>query len=668
MKAAKTVPPRKTPALLAPVLLAILLIVLFWKSFVPAYVHFSNDGPLGQEMSHYLRLPAAMLGSWNDLNGIGMNASATAPDVSAFLHWALGPVSYSKFYAPISLFILGLGAWTFFRQLRLSRLAAILGSLAAVLGSAWFSTACWGDASQQIAAGMCFFALALVASNSSESSAIVRGLRLVLAGFAVGVNVMEAADIGAIYSLFVAAFIFVMAIVDNDAPAWLRAGRGIFRVVVIAVFAALIAAQSIFALIQFAIVGVVGMQGSGASKADQVAHWDYATQWSLPKVETLGIFVPGLFGYRMDTPENAPWLPDHSYDAGEYWGAVGRAPAWDRYFASGENGPPPSGGVAGLRFSGGGEYAGILVALIAIWAIAQSLRRQGSIFSLPHRRLIWFLTGVCICSILLAWGRFAPFYQIFYAVPYLGSEIRNPAKFINIFTFAFVTAFAVGVDGLDRRYLGVPAVNIKSTISRLQSWWTNVRGFDRKWTAGCGIALGVCVLGWFVYVAEKPALVAYLQTVGFSNDPRAGVPASQIAAFSISQAAWFLLFLAAAIFLFILIISGVFAGNRARLGGILLGGLLVIDLARGNAPWIVYWNYPLKYQSNPIVNFLRQKPWEHRVLNLPFASGPLPSTPEYENDPYWGQLYAIEWIQQLFPFYNIQSLDYVQNPRAATDL
>jgi hypothetical protein len=30
-------------------LLAILLAVLFWKSFLPGYVHFSNDGPLGQQ-------------------------------------------------------------------------------------------------------------------------------------------------------------------------------------------------------------------------------------------------------------------------------------------------------------------------------------------------------------------------------------------------------------------------------------------------------------------------------------------------------------------------------------------------------------------------------------------------------------------------------------------
>ena len=33
------------------ILLAVLLALLFWKSFLPGYVHFANDGPLGQQMT-----------------------------------------------------------------------------------------------------------------------------------------------------------------------------------------------------------------------------------------------------------------------------------------------------------------------------------------------------------------------------------------------------------------------------------------------------------------------------------------------------------------------------------------------------------------------------------------------------------------------------------------
>src|SRR5208282_4510819 len=112
----------------------------------------------------------------------------------------------------------------------------------------------------------------------------------------------------------------------------------------------------------------------------KAAHWDFATQWSLPKTETLGIIVPGLFGYRMDTP-----------GGGNYWGAVGRSPALDRYLTAGGQGPPPEGYP---RFCGTGNYVGVLVILVAFWSIVQSLRRQNSIFSKTHRQSIWFWTAV----------------------------------------------------------------------------------------------------------------------------------------------------------------------------------------------------------------------------------------------------------------------------------
>jgi len=642
----------------APALLAIVLAILFWKSFLPGYVHFSNDGPLAQQNAAYLQLPGAFTGCWDDLNGIGINSGAFSPSITAGIRWildslGLGAVGFSKFFQPIALFILGLGAWTFFRQLKLSPLAAVLGGLAVMLNSTYFSNACWGVASQEIAVGMCYFALALVVSNSSETPPLIRWMRIAFAGLAVGINVMEGADNGAIFSLFIAAFVLFKALLEESRPVWLKLSSGIIRIVVIAVFAAFIAAQTIVALVGVAIVGVAGAQQTPEAKAK---NWDFATQWSLPKVETFSLFVPGLFGYRMDTPKDASWLGE-SYRGGNYWGAVGRDPAWDRYFASDKQ-TPPDGNVHYIRFSGGGNYCGVLVMLIAFWALAQSFRRRDSVFTDSQRKFIWFWTVICIFTILLAWGRFAPFYQLFYMLPY-SSTMRNPAKFISVFSWAFLILFAHGVHGLCRRYLEAPATNVKSSVAQLQSWWKNARSFDRKWTVGCGIAFAASVCAWIVYASEKPALVNYLQTVQFGRDMAEG-----IAAFSISQAGWFLLIFAVAILLCILVIAGIFSGKRARLGGILLGALLLVDLVRADLPWIVHWNYPVKYQNNPVVDFLREKPYEHRVIDLPFSAAP--HLPQY--DDYWEELYRIEWIQQLFPYYNVQSLDYVQNPRPPMDI
>ncbi len=163
------------------------------------------------------------------------------------------------------------------------------------------------------------------------------------------------------------------------------------------------------------------MAGTQQDAQTRQEHWDWATQWSLPKWETLSLVVPGLFGYRMDTP-----------DGGEYWGAVGRDPAWDRYFESGSQGPPPKGL---LRFSGGGSYVGVPVLLVAFWAAVQSLRRKDSVFGLSSASCSGFGLAVSLISLLLAYGRFAPFYRLIYALPYF-STIRNPVKFLHVFDFS----------------------------------------------------------------------------------------------------------------------------------------------------------------------------------------------------------------------------------------
>ncbi len=370
---------------------------------------------------------------------------------------------------------------------------------------------------------MDFFALALIVSTTLETPMLTRWTRLALAGLAVGVNVMEAADIGAILSLLVAAFTFYKALTGENGATLAKLGKGMLRVAIIALFAGFIAAQTIVSLIGSSIVGIAGTGQDAESKA---ARWDFATQWSLPKVETLGLFVPGLFGYKMDTPKDmAAWLQD-GYKGGNYWGGIGRDPAIDRYFDSGRQGLQPQGS---MRFSGGGGYAGILIALVAVWAVAQSLRRKDSVFTDVQRRLLWFWAVVLVGSLLLSWGRFAPFdyyKHTVYALPYF-STIRNPAKFIIVFSVAIVILFAYGIHGLSRRYLEAPAVNAGSFSAQLKNWWAKVRGFDRNWTSFSGVAVAGSVLAWAIYALQKPTLVKYLQTVGFDKGM-----AGELAAFS----------------------------------------------------------------------------------------------------------------------------------------
>jgi hypothetical protein len=643
------------------ILLAALFALLFWKSFVPGFVEFFNDGPLGQVKAAWTQLPAGMFGAWEDLNDIGFNGGVFSPSLTTLIRWMLGPVGFAKFYTPMALVFLGLCAWTLFSKgLKLSPLAAILGALAAALASTFFSDACWGLAPHEIAFGMDYLALALIVSNSPTTPFFDRCLRLALAGFAVGINVIEAADIGTIFSLVVAAFALYHSWIQEGAVAN-KKWRGVWQILIvpfIAFFAAWMATQTIWALKVYAFHNSQAVAVTQQDAETKAAHWDFATQWSLPKIETFGIIVPGLFGYRMDTP-----------GGGNYWGAIGRDPNWDRYFEDGNQGSPPD--PNGLRFSGDGYYVGVLVALVALWTIAQSLRGQNSIFSETHRRFLWFWTVIMMVSLLLSFGRFGLFdgmpYRLFYALPYF-STIRNPNKFLFVFTWAIVIVFAYGIDGLDRCYLRIPIKGSTSLSVQLKNWWTKVHGFDRNWVSGCGIAIIGSFIGWLIYASEKPSLVCYLQTVGFPDEDTA----KQIATFSIAQVGWFILFFVLAAGLLTLILAGIFSGRRAKWAGIFLGALLILDLGRANLPWIVHWDYMQKYDvdpgnpdnsTNPIINFLRDKSYEHRVAILPFPSqGHLPF---YDDD--FGAVYRIEWAQHHFPYYNIQSLDIIQNPRPQTD-
>jgi hypothetical protein len=620
--------------------LCLVLFILFHRVVDARFVLFSNDGPLGAASADYLRAPSSFLGVWQDLNSVGSAAGSYPLSLTGLLFWVLGPLAFSKFYVPLTLLYLGCSAAFLFRSLGLAPIAWILGGVAASLNSSFFSAACWGVGTHDIAIGSSYLALGLLAGTTSR-----RGwIKVPLAGLLVGMGVTEGADIGAIFSMLVAAaLVYGACVLEGNRAQNLTRSFG--KLALVAGFAAFFATQAISTLINTQIKGVVGTQQDSQTKAQ---HWDFATQWSLPKREALGLVVPGLFGYRMDTA-----------DGGVYWGAVGRDPNWDRYFANGKQGQPPTGY---MRFSGGGIYSGILVVLVAAWATLQSFRKKDSVFALPTRRWIWFWFAVAFVSLLLAFGRFAPFYQLLYALPYF-STIRNPAKFTHVVNWALVVLFAYGVHGLWRRYM--ESSNNPSTAGLGSgSWWQRLRGFDRRWAVGCLIGLGVAVLGWLIFASNREGFERYLQEVQFDSGM-----AQSIASFSIGQIGLFLFFFAAAIILMALVLSGKFRGPQARWGAVLMGLFLAVDLGRANQPWIITWDYKQKYASNPIIDKLRQQPYQHRVASLPrwLLTLRLPQQLA-ETEQYFRQLYSIEWAQHHFLYYNVQSLDIVQMPRMPEDL
>lgn len=705
-----TNPPKKSFGWLACFLIAAILVVMFWKAFLPNYCHFSNDGPMGYQNAALNRLPQGFHGMWVDLWGEGWNGGAALPDMDMLVLWALGSAGYASFYIPIALFILGMGAYFCFRRLGLSPVASILGGLAACLTTNFFSDGCWGAAPAVFAFGMDFLALGALAKRDKFPF----WLTPALAGLAIGLNVVEAADIGGMFSLLIAAFILYQAFVENGAALPARVGRGFGRLFIVAAFAGFIAAYGLSALVGATVKGISGTQEDAQAKA---TRWEFATEWSLPKRETLSLIIPGLFGDRVDYS-----------DERAYWGSMGRDASWDRFYGQKLQAGDaiqlavPDRGVASLRIessgdltlpsippiraagmtrfelqkkldesplkgvtiqygqgfarhTGRGVYFGLLVVIVGLWASFQSFRTAGSVFGIVERKFIWFWSAVAVIALLLAHGKYSPFvglYHWLYIVLPGTSNVRSPEKFLHAMNFAVLILFAYGIDGIKRRYFDAPLSSAPLGV-RLKNWWAKAAAFDRRWVIGSAGAIVVALVGWLVYAVSRPAVERYLQ------DVQLGPVAHAVTGYSLQQVGWFVMFLVLNCGLLLLIFIGAFAGSRAKWGGILLGALLVCDLGRAdlqfNNPWkdrwdYGFWNYKEKYEVgdlNPICKFLADKPYEHRVQQLP-APPAGPFSPRDEQQYYFENLYNIEWLQQIFPYYNIQSLDIEQLPRYPLDM
>jgi hypothetical protein len=407
-------------------------------------------------------------------------------------------------------------------------------------------------------------------------------------------------------------------------------------------------------LVQGNLSNVAGM---GQDKESRDARWSFITQWSLPPKETLRAVIPGLYGYRMDTP-----------DGGQYWGTVGSDPDWDDYWASPRRDPAKRPAKT-LRFSGAGHYAGVLVVLMAAFAVTQSFRRTGpqtgiggppggAALTDEERKWVWFWAGTALVSLLFAFGRFAPFYRLVYALPYFNT-IRNPVKFLHPFNVALVILCAYGLQALWRGWIERPSARAGGVTAAISAWWQTAASRERRWVVATTVLVGVSVMTWLIYGSSRDKLLLHLAEVGFAEpDARA------IARFSVNEVGLFALLLAVSAGLVLVCLSGWLSGARARWAAIALGGLLALDLARANAPWIIHYNWRDRYASNPLFEQLRAQPHLARV------SGRMPFSLQGQAGQALDALrsvFEVEWNQYQFRYFDIQTLEVVQLPRPPAD-
>ena len=642
--------------------LIIVTLFLFWDSLDPALILFSNDGPLGSISTDAIEMPGTFSGYWHDLNWLGYEQPSASPGIYMALGLLLQKsVLYLKWCTPICLIILGLSAWFFFRTLGFRNLACTIGAVAAAFNMEVVSYACWGLPSRSLTFATSFLAGAVV----------LRALKsrpcpnLALAGICVGLGLMEGYDIGALFSLYIAAFVlfgFVIKRLESEKSVALdqAAGRGFAGVALVALVAGLAASQTMSTLVDTQLKGTGSDPQTPAQRdAAKERQWTFLTQWSLPKMETLRIVIPGLYGYRLDTPRPYDGNKLRSLDGGNYWGSMGQDPVLDRVAeveeviaAFGQRNVVPGELASALnvsvqkatqlmalvqnknqflqRHSGSGEYAGIIVVLLAACALFFALQKRANIYSPTERRMILFWTVLAVVSLLLAYGRHAVFYQLIHQLPFFNT-MRNPIKFLHPMHLGLIVLCGYSIEGLLR--LAKREAAEPSRAARL-------------WIRGTGIAAGLMLLGSLIFGASKKLLGINIASRGF--DPAA---AQAMASFSVMEIILSALLLGVGA----LLIAKVMRGNAAAKWAVALGLLILIDLTRANSPWVQYDDYKHKYEgNNPLISTLAKSPHEGRVTISPLPSGLL------------NQLYRMEWLQHQFLYNNVQSLDLVQMPRMAT--
>ena len=643
--------------------LIVVTLFLFWDSLDPALILFSNDGPLGSISTDAIEMPGTFSGYWHDLNWLGYEQPSASPGIYMALGLLLQKsVLYLKWCTPICLVILGLSAWFFFRTLGFRNLACTIGAVAAAFNMEVVSYACWGLPSRALTFATTFLAGAF----------ILRALKsqpwpnLALAGICVGLGLMEGYDIGALFSLYIAAFVlfgFVIKRLESEKPVALgqAAGRGFAGVALVALVAGLAASQTMSTLVDTQLQGTGSDPQTPAQRAAaKERQWTFLTQWSLPKMETLRIVIPGLYGYRLDTPRPYDSNKLRSLDGGNYWGLMGQDPVLDRVAeveeviaAFGQRNVVPGELAKAMnisvseaaqlmrlvqnknqflqRHSGSGEYAGIIVVLLAAWALFFALQKRAEIYSPTEQRMILFWAALAAVSLLLAYGRHAMFYQLIHQLPFFNT-MRNPIKFLHPMHLGLIVLCGYSIEGLLRLAKREAAEPSRAV---------------RLWVRATGIFAGVMLLGSLIFGASKKSLGQHIESRGFDT-----ATAQVMASFSAMEIILSALLLGAGVFL----IAKLMRSNAAAKWAVALGLLILIDLTRANSPWVQYDDYKHKYEgNNPLISTLAKSPHEGRVTISPLPSGLL------------NQLYRIEWLQHQFLYNNVQSLDLVQMPRMAAD-
>ena len=299
--------------------------------------------------------------------------------------------------------------------------------------------------------------------------------------------------------------------------------------------------------------------GDEAAKAQE--KWIFATNWSLPPEETIEFVAPSFFG---------TWTGDRNHP---YWGRLGRSAGWDAAH-------PDRGGF--FNFRQHIVYLGAIPFALALFAAAAyfSTRRKPATDAAEKQPAyladVPFWLAVGTVALLLAFGRHAPFYRLFYAIPYM-SYLRAPVKFMRLVEFAVAILAGSGLAAL-------MADNCKRNLRN-----------------GLGIAAAIAAAACAIYAMHVNASAStFAAILGRLGAPQLMRPMALYAV----RALWHAIlgFGLVAVLAFILA-KGAFRGRTVA--AILLVAL-AIDIAVATHPFMFTVDKSPSYKSNIVTSAVRE--------------------------------------------------------------
>jgi hypothetical protein len=200
------------------------------------------------------------------------------------------------------------------------------------------------------------------------------------------------------------------------------------KLILTGVFAGLIGASSIYIVLTQHLAGrdkqiaessrptAPGQATPEEKKQQAEDRWIFATNWSLPLADCTELLIPGFFGDNAMTP---PY---------PYWGALGRP----YHFQKGKMMP---------NYRQHTTYLGLVtlfLAIVGVFAWVSKTRREevggrreeGKSQQETDYRDVPFWAAVWVVCLILALGRYTPFYRLFYSIPYM-DYLRAPVKFLH---------------------------------------------------------------------------------------------------------------------------------------------------------------------------------------------------------------------------------------------